>query len=177
MAAAHAAAQQQQLHSSGGVVVEGFAAATTAGPDAAATAATRAQQASLPGLLSVQLKQQQQQPQQLSSQLQDMSLVQQRDNAADLTEAAEEQLVLGSSIRGGAGSTPAASSTGGPCYLALPADEAATLGIWQLGLPGCSSSSSSQQQPVMLLQQTKSPGRPSRGLCMAVVLLQPQVRR
>lgn len=119
----------------------------------------------------------------------------------DLTEAAEEQLVLStatgsdaaassSGCRPSAASTPSVAKGGsGPCYLALPSEDAANVGVWQLSL--CrgadsqhSSSSSinegggagSHDGPVMLLKQTKSPDRPSRGLCMAVVLLQPRVR-
>jgi len=109
----------------------------------------------------------------------------------DLTEAAEEQLMLrdttgtnssssssSSTGHGGAASSTASilgSGSWGPCYLAMPADDPAHLGVWQLGGGGSSRSSSSSQRPLMLLQQSKGPDRPHRGQCMAVVLLQPQV--
>jgi hypothetical protein len=72
-----------------------------------------------------------------------------------------------------------AQAVAGPCYLALPCEDPAQLGIWQLGVGGAgvpsSSSSSSRQKPHMVLTQNKGPQSPQRGQFMAVVLLQPQV--
>jgi hypothetical protein len=102
----------------------------------------------------------------------------------DLTEEAEESLMQ----RPGAAAAavaPAAHRTAGagsaahsnaPCMLALPAADAADIGVWQLGQQGTSSSSGSNSRPVVLLKQQRSQERPSHGLCMAVALVQPQVR-
>jgi hypothetical protein len=102
----------------------------------------------------------------------------------DLTEAAEESLMQRSgmtaaaaarcSSQEGEGAAAAESATSsGPCLLALPAADAADVGVWQLGQQGSSSSSSTR--PDVLLQQQRSQDRPKHGLCMAVALLQPQV--
>lgn len=109
----------------------------------------------------------------------------------DLTEAAEELLVLGTHSRAegeGCSSTTAqaharvdsSNSRGGacepqegPCFLALPTAEPADCGIWQLD---SSAGPSSRDAALLLLKQRKGADRPHRGQCMAVVLLQPQVR-
>jgi hypothetical protein len=106
----------------------------------------------------------------------------------DLTEAAEEQMMLrnaapsssnySSSTTGTSTSPGCLTSTAaaaGPCYLALPSDDPANLGIWQLGGEVAAAGAGGGQQPLMLLKQSKGPDRPHRGQCMAVVLLQPQV--
>jgi hypothetical protein len=96
-------------------------------------------------------------------------------SAGDLTEAEEEQLMLRNTAAT-SGRSPAAasnssssSSSEGPCYLALPVQDPAQLGIWQLGASG-------NAQPQVVLTQGKGSGQPERGQCMAVALLQPQVR-
>ncbi|KAF6259103.1 WD40-repeat-containing domain protein [Scenedesmus sp. NREL 46B-D3] len=69
----------------------------------------------------------------------------------------------------GAGGTGPTAASGGPCLLALPAADAADVGVWQLGQQGSSSS-----RPSVLLKQQRSQERPRHGLCMAVALVQPQ---
>jgi hypothetical protein len=104
----------------------------------------------------------------------------------DLTEEAEESLMQrpGAAAAAVAPAAQEAAGTGsavhsnGLCMLALPAADAADIGIWQLGQQdtSSSSSSSSSSKPVVLLKQQRSQERPSHGLCMAVALVQPQVR-
>lgn len=148
------------------------------------------------GLLSQQLRQtaarqqqQQQQEESLCQQVTDVSLHSQAAAAAagpepdgDLTEDAEEQLMLrnaaapsSSSAEAIAGVAAGEGTTFGPCHLGLPLDDPGNLGIWQLGAGAAAAGAGSSQQPHMLLAQRKGPDRPHRGQCMAVVLLQPQV--
>jgi hypothetical protein len=97
----------------------------------------------------------------------------QRPGAAAAAAAAA---AVAPAAQGAAGAGSAAHSNG-PCMLALPAADAADIGVWQLGQQGTSSSSSSSSsRPVVLLKQQRSQERPSHGLCMAVALVQPQVR-
>lgn len=103
----------------------------------------------------------------------------------DLIEEAEESLVTQAGAADSAAGPDSSNSTNdvaaGPCLLALPTSDAADVGIWELGgQPGCKAAGSTGGSTagagqVMLLKQQRSQC-PSHGLCMAVALLQPQVR-
>lgn len=121
----------------------------------------------------------------------------------DLTEDLEELLVLGQqrhsaaaspsanadstagAVATSAGATPdhgsqESSTSSGYCWLALPAADAADVGMWQLGQFSSGSSSSSASGnpstlPSIMLRQERTKERPSNGLCMAIALLRPQV--
>eukprot|EP00879_Flechtneria_rotunda_P011832 GHRR01012359.1.p1 GENE.GHRR01012359.1~~GHRR01012359.1.p1 ORF type:complete len:382 (+),score=151.45 GHRR01012359.1:154-1299(+) len=69
------------------------------------------------------------------------------------------------------------------CFLALPSVDAADIGIWQLWQsgneasgPAASRAGSIRQRPHVLLRQPRSGDKPIHGVCMALVLLQSQVR-
>lgn len=208
-AAPHAKVQDEPAHEVG-TVVDGFYLSAEAAMLASGGTSSHNQQPQT-GLLSMQLKQQQQQDS-ICAQVSSLGLQEplaphaaagtasaaEEDAAGDLTEAAEEQLMLRSTnspapcllstttTQAGLGSNSTSSSscntsvlhaeaaTAGPCYLALPCEDPAQLGISQLGVGG-TSSSSSEQKPHILLTQPKGPQQAQRGQFMAVVLLQPQV--
>jgi hypothetical protein len=154
------------------------------------------------GLLSQQFRQtaasqqQQQQQESLCQQVTDLSVHSQAatttaaaaaeapEPGEDLTEDAEEQLMLRNAAAPSSSNSEAATAfaagegaASGPCHLALPSDDAGNLGIWQLGAgASAAAGAGSSQRPQMLLAQRKGPDQPHRGQCMAVVLLQPQVR-